>query len=41
MKGAHYPDNLEQGPDDPGLARMLRGTVRMIRLGVVGEVEEE
>ena len=41
MEGAHYPDDPEQGPVNPVLARMIWGAVRMIRLGEVGENEEE
>ena len=35
MKHAYYPDDLEQGPADPGEARMIWVAVRMIRLGEV------
>ena len=32
---AHYSDDPEQGPADPGEARMIWVAVRMIRLGEV------
>ena len=35
MKTAYYPDDPEQGPADPGEARMIWVAVRMIRLGEV------